>query len=692
MNINPKISIAGIWKFINTPGYDINTFHSQVFSLPNGSSGLVFSGNIIVTNPTITVQPAANVAIFSQAADGTLNLSTSTFISDPSINGSTMPIVADFNGDGISDIVLVGYAEHPYFPWPDYSPVAYFSNSHGSYDRTVINIPTLSHDPVLTNLNGVPTIVTGGYSSSEPLIQYNATSKTFTTSYWSSSTGQQGSATSPLFDGTSEVIGHFLGDTSTQLVLTDNSFGPGYTNNGLSNAPKIVVYNFNGTQIQAGPVAIIDPYFNDKPQYANIFGADLTHPGWTHTYRVWADDFNHDGLTDIVAGERIGPWDGLTAHFAALQMLQNGGSFHFVDKTDSLGSAISLLTDQFDYSMQMFDLDHSGINSYLMGSNVHVAAENSNYFLVNDGTGKLYAALHDQFIQWSVQANAYATAQGLKYNLYFSVQNFVAYQTSDGAIDYAVQFVADMASGTIPILNFPIHYNITTDFTQNITIADRNQSMLMRTWAGNDTFYDTNANTSAAHLDGGLGSNASVYSDKAANYTVSALGSGSFEIQHIVTNSAPNVDDTLINISRLQFTDTMVALDIGPTQTAGAVYMLYQATFNRTPDAAGLGYWIAQVDKGANIVTNVAASFVASPEFVAKYGSNPSNASYVDNLYQNVLHRAGDAGGITYWNTQLNSGAVTKAYVLEQFATLPEGAANVAPTIAHGIAYQQWVG
>jgi hypothetical protein len=150
--------------------------------------------------------------------------------------------------------------------------------------------------------------------------------------------------------------------------------------------------------------------------------------------------------------------------------------------------------------------------------------------------------------------------------------------------------------------------------------------------------------------------------------------------------------NNLVNIQRLQFTDTNVALDISPTQTAGSVYMLYQATFNRTPDAAGLGYWIAQVDKGANIITTVAASFVQSPEFVAKYGANPSNASYVDNLYQNVLHRAGESGGVAYWNGQLNTGAATKAFVLEQFATLAEGAALVAPAIAHGIAYQQWVG
>jgi hypothetical protein len=185
--------------------------------------------------------------------------------------------------------------------------------------------------------------------------------------------------------------------------------------------------------------------------------------------------------------------------------------------------------------------------------------------------------------------------------------------------------------------------------------------------------------------------NTAIYSDAYANYAI-AVNTSTSEVQHLVSNSTPLMDATLTNVQRLQFTDTMVALDNGPTQTAGSVYMLYQATFNRTPDAAGLGYWINAVDKGANIITTVAQSFLNSPEFIAQYGTNPSNATYVNDLYQNVLHRSGDAGGIAYWNGQLNSGAASKAFVLEQFATLPEGAADVASAIAHGIAYQQWVG
>ena len=220
-------------------------------------------------------------------------------------------------------------------------------------------------------------------------------------------------------------------------------------------------------------------------------------------------------------------------------------------------------------------------------------------------------------------------------------------------------------------------------------------------YGGNDTYYETHSLLTNRDLFiGGDGVDTAVMPGKAANYTITAINTvwdvatqKSDLPGYTITDNTKAINTLDVNtVERLQFTDTNVALDIGPTQTAGSVYMLYQATFNRTPDAAGLGYWIAQVDKGANIITTVAATFVTSPEFVAKYGSNPSNASYVDNLYQNVLHRAGESGGVAYWNGQLNTGAATKAFVLEQFATLAEGAALVAPAISHGIAYQQWVG
>jgi len=190
-------------------------------------------------------------------------------------------------------------------------------------------------------------------------------------------------------------------------------------------------------------------------------------------------------------------------------------------------------------------------------------------------------------------------------------------------------------------------------------------------------------------IDGGNGIDLAIYSNAASNYTTRISSSNS-----TVSDKTANRDgtDTLTNVERLKFSDTHIALDVGPTQNAGSVYMLYKAAFNRAPDASGMGYWLAQKDGGSNIVTNIAQGFVNAPEFVAKYGTNPTNASYVDKLYQNVLGRAGESGGVAYWNQQLDAGNISKAAVLVQFATLAEGAANVATLIANGIPYTEYVG
>ena len=191
-------------------------------------------------------------------------------------------------------------------------------------------------------------------------------------------------------------------------------------------------------------------------------------------------------------------------------------------------------------------------------------------------------------------------------------------------------------------------------------------------------------------IDGGEGFDIAAYNGTLASHGIKITGTTKATIADTVVNR--NGTDTLTNIERLKFSDTNVALDIGPSQNAGSVYMLYKAAFNRAPDAEGMGYWLAQKDGGKNIVTDLAQGFVASKEFTDKYGTNPTNAAYVDKLYQNVLGRAGESGGVAYWNKELNEGNRTKAAVLVEFATLAEGASLVAPLIANGIQYQEWVG
>jgi len=328
---------------------------------------------------------------------------------------------------------------------------------------------------------------------------------------------------------------------------------------------------------------------------------------------------------------------------AAIQVIDNGQTGITIAQFTNDSGALNLMSG--NYSINVFGLTALQLSNVLSNTHVHVVG-------VQDTSTNLVANLD------LLQSDITKLNQVL---------------VSDASPLHVTQLQATNDAGVLSLIqqaggSFVIGQNLNSPVTIGI----------------NSTYTATPNQT----ITGSSGVEKVVFNEPSSNFKITISGSTAT----MVDGGGSYGTNTLNNIQRLQFTDTNIALDIAPNQTAGSVYMLYQATFNRTPDAAGLGYWIAQVDKGANIITNVAASFVTSPEFVAKYGSNPSNASYVDNLYQNVLHRAGESGGVAYWNQQLNTGAATKAFVLEQFATLAEGAALVAPTIAHGIAYTQWVG
>jgi hypothetical protein len=91
--------------------------------------------------------------------------------------------------------------------------------------------------------------------------------------------------------------------------------------------------------------------------------------------------------------------------------------------------------------------------------------------------------------------------------------------------------------------------------------------------------------------------------------------------------------------------------------------------------------------------SSVAQNFVNSIEFkIAFGGSNPTVNTLVTKLYNNVLNRTPDAGGLAFWQDKLSNGGWTTADVLGYFAVSNENVTNVTPLIANGIQYQQYVG
>jgi hypothetical protein len=150
--------------------------------------------------------------------------------------------------------------------------------------------------------------------------------------------------------------------------------------------------------------------------------------------------------------------------------------------------------------------------------------------------------------------------------------------------------------------------------------------------------------------------------------------------QYLIANNAGSlyVQDTVAGRDQTQILSgtTLMAFADGsrgffdPTGTAEDVARVYLAGLGRGPDVAGLQFWTNQIDDSNVPLSAVANSFATSPEFIQTYGALQDPA-FVQQLYLNVLGRAGDPGGEQFWDGVLASGG-TRGTVLQNFAESPE--------------------
>jgi len=92
--------------------------------------------------------------------------------------------------------------------------------------------------------------------------------------------------------------------------------------------------------------------------------------------------------------------------------------------------------------------------------------------------------------------------------------------------------------------------------------------------------------------------------------------------------------------------------------TASQLQQLYVAYFGRAADPSGIDYWVSE----GTTTKEFAAHMHAQNEFQATYGTK-SVASQVNQIYQNLFGRDGDAAGLIYWETQINNGTLALASI-----------------------------
>lgn len=84
------------------------------------------------------------------------------------------------------------------------------------------------------------------------------------------------------------------------------------------------------------------------------------------------------------------------------------------------------------------------------------------------------------------------------------------------------------------------------------------------------------------------------------------------------------------------------------------ISLLYIGLLSRVPDEAGIKYWAQEQSEGSHFY-NIIGGFLNSTELNNGTDYTGDNASFLTNLYKNILGREADESGYNYWISELDS-------------------------------------
>jgi hypothetical protein len=174
-------------------------------------------------------------------------------------------------------------------------------------------------------------------------------------------------------------------------------------------------------------------------------------------------------------------------------------------------------------------------------------------------------------------------------------------------------------------------------------------------------FLDFGTVQALHHGDHSVVIDTAIYAGPSCNYTL-LVGPDGLTVQD---NVGDDGTDTLIGMERIEFAD--LTLDTGwfcsvaslPGHHFDDLVDMYIAYFDRAPDAIGLCYWASRLADGMSL-QQIAKSFFVQPETQAAFPAGQSNQAFITQVYDNMLGRAPDAPGMSYWAHELATGSISR--------------------------------
>jgi hypothetical protein len=107
---------------------------------------------------------------------------------------------------------------------------------------------------------------------------------------------------------------------------------------------------------------------------------------------------------------------------------------------------------------------------------------------------------------------------------------------------------------------------------------------------------------------------------------------------------------------------------VSPEHRGLEVDQFYNTFFHRAADAGGRAFWVDALLAGAT-ENDVSVAFLVSDEYTQ---SHPDTGSYIAGLYSDVLGRAPDSSGFSFWTQILGNGVRSRAAIAYYFLTSSE--------------------
>jgi microcystin-dependent protein len=194
---------------------------------------------------------------------------------------------------------------------------------------------------------------------------------------------------------------------------------------------------------------------------------------------------------------------------------------------------------------------------------------------------------------------------------------------------------------------------------------------------GNSSANKITVSSGSWVIDGALGNDQVVVDGALSDYAITTSKVNGIAQTVLVGPSSKLV---IKNVEEIEFKDGKLLQT--SSQETQEITLLYKASFDRTPDWVGLQSWEKALTPGRAFST-VAEAFIASDEFVNRYGQAASAIEFVTSLYQNVLGRNPDMPGLSQWTLALDQRQMSRADVLVGIATSSEAKAAMPYSLFH---------